>query len=102
MKIIERDNNKFKAECCFEDDCSNNKCNKVCDSNSSNCPKKNTTTEVGIDKGFTIATACMESQCTASGTCAKTPKPASSRDQCESSCNSNADCSSGRMIETKP
>jgi hypothetical protein len=103
MKIIEGDNNKFKAECWFENSCNNSNCNNVCDlSTSGSCPESNSNDEVIVKKDFMITTACMESQCTASGTCAKTPKPASSRDQCESSCNSNADCSSGRMIEAKP
>ncbi len=57
---------------------------------------------ITIKNAITVYTACLQSQCTASGTCTKTPKLAELVSQCESSCNSNADCTSGRMIETKP
>ncbi len=55
-----------------------------------------------VNKDFKVQTACIESQCTANGTCAKAPKIAGSRSQCKSTCNSNADCTSGRIIETRP
>jgi hypothetical protein len=85
--------NDLEGTCWFEDDCIDGNCNPDCDS----------TTEVSVDVDVNpVFTACLQSQCTASGTCAKTPKLADSVNQCESSCNSDADCTSGRMIETKP
>ncbi len=46
---------------------------------------------------------CTERSCNAQGTCQAMPKSGvTSSKQCSSTCNSNADCSSGRMIETKP
>ncbi|MEA3322851.1 MAG: hypothetical protein U9Q12_01390, partial [Patescibacteria group bacterium] len=87
IKIVGGVNN-LPAECWFEDNG-----NEDCDS----------TTEVCVPvNGGSVSTACMESQCTASGTCAKAPRIAADKTACKSSCNSNADCSSGRMIETKP
>ena len=53
-------------------------------------------------KHFTISTMCTSAQCNAQGTCQKTPIPANSRDACKSTCNSNADCTRGRIIETRP
>ncbi len=87
--------NKLPAECWFEDgdgDGDGDPKGKECDGNE---------TCINVS-GLTVSTACMESQCTASGTCAKTPRGATDKSQCKSSCNSDADCSSGRMIETKP
>lgn len=56
------------------------------------------------DPGQTVLTAyCTEKSCNAQGTCQAMPKTGvTSSKQCSSTCNSNADCSSGRMIETKP
>lgn len=52
----------------------------------------------------TIQSVCMQKSCNAQGTCQKNPIGASNYNdsQCTSTCNSNADCSSGRIIETKP
>jgi hypothetical protein len=46
---------------------------------------------------------CTEKSCTAQGTCQAMPKTGvTSLKDCINTCNSNADCTSGRMIETKP
>ncbi len=51
-----------------------------------------------------LQTMCMAKACNVQGTCQATPVAANLPNdaQCKSSCNSDADCSSGRMIETKP
>ncbi|XLQ20341.1 MAG: hypothetical protein ACKUBY_00990 [Candidatus Moraniibacteriota bacterium] len=54
------------------------------------------------DKPLTISTMCSQKECNAQGTCQSTPLTASNLNQCSSTCNSNADCSSGRIIETRP
>ncbi|MEA3323193.1 MAG: thrombospondin type-1 domain-containing protein [Patescibacteria group bacterium] len=53
---------------------------------------------------ITVQTMCTSKECNAQGTCQGTPvlADALSDSQCSSTCNSNADCSSGRLIETKP
>ncbi len=46
---------------------------------------------------------CTEKSCNAQETCQAMPKSgAKTAKDCSSTCNSNADCTSGRMIETKP
>lgn len=49
-----------------------------------------------------VQSVCMQRSCNAQGKCQATPQPASSYDECSSTCNSDADCSTGRMIETRP
>lgn len=50
-----------------------------------------------------VTSLCMEKSCSAQGTCQGTPKSGvSSVEDCVNTCNSNAECSSGRMIETRP
>jgi len=92
VKIIEGAENKFDAKCWFSGN-GNGDGNGSGDGNGDGN---------SVDKSFTVQTACIESQCTANGTCAKAPKMANSRSQCKSTCNSNADCTSGRIIETRP
>jgi hypothetical protein len=76
----------YDARCYFDDsDCEDN----------SNCDES-------VDKIMTISTICTQRNCTSQGSCQSTPKVASNLDQCITQCNSNADCTSGRMIETKP
>jgi hypothetical protein len=48
----------------------------------------------------TIGALCMQRSCTQQGTCQAVPQNATSG--CSSTCSSDADCSSGRMIETRP
>jgi hypothetical protein len=50
----------------------------------------------------TVQTACTAHSCNAQHTCQATMQIANSLDDCSSTCNSNADCSTGRMIETRP
>ena len=72
---------EYSAQCYFEDD---------------------PTTKV--NKPITIHTMCASKECNAQGTCQATPVAANSINdsQCKSTCNSNADCTSGRIIETRP
>ncbi len=49
-----------------------------------------------------ISGYCTQRECNEQGTCQATPKSAVSVGECSSTCNSNADCSRGRMIETRP
>ncbi len=65
------------------------------DDSTSPCPGK-------VDKVLTISTMCTQRDCNVHGTCQATPMTASNLNQCSSTCNSNADCSSGRLIETRP
>ncbi len=51
---------------------------------------------------FRIDTMCTARECNAGGTCQATPQAAINLNECKSSCNSNVDCSSGSMIETRP
>jgi hypothetical protein len=55
-----------------------------------------------VTKTVTISTMCAQKECNAQGSCQSTPIAASDLSQCSSTCNSNADCSSGRIIETRP
>lgn len=50
----------------------------------------------------TVQTMCVARSCNSQGTCQATPTPSASRDACTSTCSSDADCSTGRMIETRP
>ena len=58
--------------------------------------------EVIVNHSGTVRTMCTARSCNTQGTCQSTPQPAASSDECASSCNSDADCSQGRMIETRP
>lgn len=49
-----------------------------------------------------VGTMCVARSCNAQGTCQATPQPANSANACTSTCSSDADCSTGRMIETRP
>lgn len=49
-----------------------------------------------------VQTMCTARSCNSQGTCQSTPKVANQVGECSSTCNSDADCSSGRMIETRP
>jgi cysteine-rich repeat protein len=50
-----------------------------------------------------VNTLCAERSCNAQGTCQSTPRSGvTSVNDCTSTCTSDADCSSGRMIETRP
>jgi hypothetical protein len=50
-----------------------------------------------------VISVCAEKTCNAQGRCQSTPKSGvASVDDCKASCSSDADCSSGRMIETQP
>ncbi len=101
---IEPGVNDLSAICWFDETYDPNNPHNPNNPNDPNTPACNSTTETCIiDVNVnSVSTACMESQCTASGTCAKAPIIAADKTACKSSCNSNADCSSGRMIETKP
>jgi hypothetical protein len=55
-----------------------------------------------ITRDISLNGYCAEKTCTTSGTCQALPKNANSLSDCTSTCNSDADCTSGRMIETKP
>jgi hypothetical protein len=55
----------------------------------------------GVPYSITIQTMCMSKSCNAQGTCQARPLPRGS-DDCVTTCNSNADCTSGSIIETKP
>ncbi len=55
-----------------------------------------------VEKTLTISTMCASRTCNSQGTCQATPVVASSNKDCQSSCNSNADCANGRIIETRP
>ncbi|XLQ19869.1 MAG: hypothetical protein ACKUBY_04760 [Candidatus Moraniibacteriota bacterium] len=56
-------------------------------------------TTIGTTSGY-----CTARECNAQGSCQATPVPSDSTNNvaCTSTCNSNADCSSGRLIETRP
>ncbi len=47
-----------------------------------------------------VTAMCVQRDCNAQGKCQATPKPASGN--CTSTCSSDADCRSGRLIETRP
>ena len=49
-----------------------------------------------------VKTMCTSHTCSAQGTCQKTPKETRDPKNCSSACSSNADCSSGKLIETRP
>jgi hypothetical protein len=56
-----------------------------------------------IEKTISLNGYCIEKSCGANGTCQAMPKTGvTSLKDCINTCNSNADCTSGRMIETKP
>lgn len=50
----------------------------------------------------TVSGNCIARSCSPQGTCQSTPQAASSHSACQSTCSTNADCSKGRMIETRP
>jgi hypothetical protein len=70
---------KYSAECYFKD-----KLNEA------------------VEKESNVSTMCTQRECNSQGACQATPKTASKLSDCSSTCNSNADCSSGRIIETRP
>lgn len=49
-----------------------------------------------------VKSMCVARSCNSQGTCQAVPQPADSVDDCTSTCSSDADCSTGRMIETRP
>lgn len=49
-----------------------------------------------------VGTMCTARSCNGQGSCQSTPQIATDITDCTNSCNSDADCSSGRMIETRP
>lgn len=56
-----------------------------------------------LNDEHTVTSLCVEKACNAQGSCQSTPKSGvSSIEDCVSTCNSTADCSKGRMIETRP
>ncbi len=55
-----------------------------------------------VNKELKITTMCLQKECNAQGSCQATPVAATDLSQCSSTCNSNADCSNGRIIETRP
>jgi hypothetical protein len=58
--------------------------------------------KVSYNPGRTISTMCTAHSCNSQGTCQATPQAANTADSCLSTCNSDADCTRGRMIETRP
>ncbi|MFA5986907.1 MAG: hypothetical protein WC819_06195 [Parcubacteria group bacterium] len=79
----------YPAECWFDDD--HDRTNDGIDE-----PK------VSYNPGRTISTMCTARSCNSQGTCQSTPEVTNSADSCTSTCNSDADCTTGRMIETRP
>ncbi len=65
-----------------------------------NCEIEGNCPEVIYD--LPVDTMCTARECSAGGTCQATPQAADAPNKCKSSCNSNADCSRGRIIETRP
>jgi hypothetical protein len=58
---------------------------------------------ITITKEQNIQTTCIEKICNAQGTCQTMPKGnVKNIEDCSNTCNSNADCTNGRIIETKP
>ncbi|MEN8252472.1 MAG: hypothetical protein ABFQ53_02755, partial [Patescibacteria group bacterium] len=49
-----------------------------------------------------VKAMCTQKECNAQGSCQATPKEATNYSDCKKTCNSDADCRKGRMIETKP
>ena len=54
------------------------------------------------EKTSAINGNCIARSCNAQGKCQGTPQSASSSSSCTSTCSSDADCTTGRMIETRP
>jgi hypothetical protein len=68
-----------------------------------NCGGGGTFTERTYTDEQDVTSLCMERSCSPQGTCQATPKSGvTSVNDCTSTCTSDADCSSGRMIETRP
>jgi hypothetical protein len=78
----------YPAECWFDND--HNR------TNDSNEPK------ISYHPGRTISTMCTARSCRSQGECQALPQAANTAQACKSTCNSDADCSKGRMIETRP
>lgn len=78
------------ADCKFEGRCgAGNSANKV--------------TIKNITPSLNVTSLCAEKTCNAQGRCQSTPKSGvTSVDDCKAACSSDADCSTGRMIETRP
>lgn len=68
------------------------------------CDGDGSGTDVTITDSQVVRSLCMQKSCNAQGSCQSTPVSATSYDDpnCSSTCNSDADCSRGRMIETRP
>jgi hypothetical protein len=64
------------------------------------CGNNGNTSSRTFAPSHTIGALCMQRSCTQQGTCQAVPQNATS--DCSSTCSSDADCSSGRMIETRP
>ena len=79
----------INAECSIDVDCGNS---------------GSSSTRVYNDPGTmsqVVRALCMQRSCNAQGRCQATPQSISSG-ECTSTCSSDADCSTGRMIETRP
>ena len=67
------------------------------------CTHEDDGTIVTHDPGAdTVIGTCIERSCTSQGICQGIPKQASSSSSCASTCSSDSDCTTGRMIETRP
>lgn len=55
-----------------------------------------------VSKTGRVSTMCAARSCNNQGQCQATPQEANSPSDCASSCSSDADCTTGRMIETRP
>jgi hypothetical protein len=55
-----------------------------------------------VNKTGSVSTMCAARSCNNQGQCQATPQVANSPSDCASSCSSDADCTTGRMIETRP
>ena len=86
VKILEGGNNNFQAMCWI-------------DSNDNHIKDD---AEKNANKDFIVQTVCMNAHCSTNGICTKMMQPANNRAQCASTCNSDSDCTKGRIIETRP
>ncbi len=66
------------------------------------CGSGANSTRQTFEKTKLVQGLCTARSCSSQGSCQATPKVASSVSDCTSSCNSDADCSTGRVIETRP
>lgn len=77
----------FTAECWFD---------------KNNDKKKDDDKENRKFSNLSVQTMCASRSCNTQGRCQATPQAAMSVDDCSNTCSSDADCSTGRMIETRP